>query len=54
MTEEKNLPERSHPEVEEEKEETQINLLKERLTKSEEQTKELEDRLLRLAAEFDN
>ncbi|MCK4385227.1 MAG: nucleotide exchange factor GrpE [candidate division Zixibacteria bacterium] len=41
--------------VEEEKtEETQIDLLKERLVKSEEQTKELEDRLLRLAAEFDN
>lgn len=36
------------------KEETQIDLLKERLVKSEEQTKELEDRLLRLAAEFDN
>jgi molecular chaperone GrpE len=41
--------------VEEEgKEETQIDLLKERLVKGEEQTKELEDRLLRLAAEFDN
>jgi molecular chaperone GrpE len=41
--------------VEEEKrKETQIDLLKERLAKSEEQTKELEDRLLRLAAEFDN
>ncbi len=39
---------------EEEKEETQIDLLKERLAKSEEQAKELEDRLLRLAAEFDN
>ena len=39
---------------EEKKEETQINLLKERLAKSEEQTKELEDRLLRLAADFDN
>ena len=39
---------------EEEKEETQIELLKERLAKSEEQAKELEDRLLRLAAEFDN
>ncbi len=39
---------------EEKKEETQIDLLKERLAKSEEQTKELEDRLLRLAAEFDN
>jgi molecular chaperone GrpE len=34
--------------------ETQVDLLKERLGKSEEQTKELEDRLLRLAAEFDN
>ena len=34
--------------------ETQVDLLKERLAKSEEQTKELEDRLLRLAAEFDN
>jgi molecular chaperone GrpE len=40
--------------VEEEKEETHIDLLKERLAKSEEQIKELEDRLLRLAAEFDN
>lgn len=39
---------------EEEKEETQIELLKERLLRSEEQAKELEDRLLRLAAEFDN
>jgi molecular chaperone GrpE len=36
------------------KEETQIDLLKERLAKSEEQAKEVEDRLLRLAAEFDN
>ncbi len=34
--------------------ETEVDLLKERLTKSEEQVKELEDRLLRLAAEFDN
>ncbi len=34
--------------------ETEIVLLKERLAKSEEQGKELEDRLLRLAAEFDN
>jgi molecular chaperone GrpE len=34
--------------------ETQVDLLKERLAKSEEQSKELEDRLLRLAAEFDN
>jgi len=36
------------------KEETQVDLLKERLKKTEEQAKELEDRLLRLAAEFDN
>jgi len=36
------------------KPETEVYLLKERLAKSEEQTKELEDRLLRLAAEFDN
>jgi len=36
------------------KPETEIDLLKERLVKSEEQVKELEDRLLRLAAEFDN
>ena len=34
--------------------ETEVDLLKERLAKSEEQIKELEDRLLRLAAEFDN
>jgi molecular chaperone GrpE len=34
--------------------ETGVDLLKERLAKSEEQAKELEDRLLRLAAEFDN
>jgi molecular chaperone GrpE len=34
--------------------ETEVDLLKERLSKSEEQIKELEDRLLRLAAEFDN
>jgi molecular chaperone GrpE len=39
---------------EEKKDETQIDLLKERLAKSEEQVKKLEDRLLRLAAEFDN
>jgi molecular chaperone GrpE len=39
---------------EEKEEETEIDLLKERLLKSEEQAKELEDRLLRLAAEFDN
>lgn len=36
------------------KPETEVDLLKERLAKSEEQVKELEDRLLRLAAEFDN
>ena len=42
--EEKTLPES----------ETEVGLLKERLAKSEEQAKELEDRLLRLAAEFDN
>ena len=40
--------------VEKVEEETRIDFLKERLVKSEEQTKELEDRLLRLAAEFDN
>jgi len=39
---------------EKKEEKTQIDLLKERLTKSEEQVKELVDRLLRLAAEFDN
>jgi molecular chaperone GrpE len=39
---------------EEKEEETEIDILKERLLKSEEQAKELEDRLLRLAAEFDN
>lgn len=33
---------------------TEIDLLKERLAKSEDQAKELEDRLLRLAAEYDN
>ncbi len=33
---------------------TEADLLKERLAKSEEEVKELEDRLLRLAAEFDN
>jgi molecular chaperone GrpE len=44
-------------EKEEEKEAkpaTETDLLKERLAKSEEQAKELEDRLLRLAAEYDN
>ncbi|MGB8656756.1 MAG: nucleotide exchange factor GrpE [Candidatus Zixiibacteriota bacterium] len=39
---------------EERKPETEVDLLKERLAKSEDQSKELEDRLLRLAAEFDN
>jgi molecular chaperone GrpE len=33
---------------------TETDLLKERLAKSEEQARELEDRLLRLAAEYDN
>ncbi|MGB2980711.1 MAG: nucleotide exchange factor GrpE [Candidatus Zixiibacteriota bacterium] len=33
---------------------TETDLLKEQLAKSEEQAKELEDRLLRLAAEYDN
>ena len=42
-------------EEEEKKEEgTQLDILRERLQKCEEQNKELEDRLLRLAAEFDN
>jgi molecular chaperone GrpE len=41
-------------EKEEAKPATEIDLLKERLAKSEEQAKELEDRLLRLAAEYDN
>jgi molecular chaperone GrpE len=36
------------------KEEAQIEILKERLAQTEEQNKNLEDRLLRLAAEFDN
>jgi molecular chaperone GrpE len=44
----------SEIEAEEPKPETEVGLLRERLAKSEEQTKELEDRLLRLAAEFDN
>lgn len=39
---------------EEKKKEIEIDLLKERLLTSEEQAKELGDRLLRLAAEFDN
>jgi molecular chaperone GrpE len=38
----------------EKREEVQIDVLKERLEKSEKEYKELEDRLLRLAAEFDN
>ena len=41
-------------EIEEPEPETENDLLKERLAKSEEQVKELEDRLLRLAAEYDN
>jgi molecular chaperone GrpE len=50
----------SHPEVakkEEQKEEkpkTEAELLKEQLAQSDEKVKELEDRLLRLAAEYDN
>jgi molecular chaperone GrpE len=39
---------------EEVEEEAQIEILKERLAQTEEQNKNLEDRLLRLAAEFDN
>jgi molecular chaperone GrpE len=35
-------------------EQSQLGILRERLQKCEEQNKELEDRLLRLAAEFDN
>ncbi len=38
----------------EEAEEVQVDLLKERLEKTEKEYKELEDRLLRVAAEFDN
>ena len=58
--EEEELEERREMELEksesgiEEKKEVQIDILKERLVKSEEEYKELEDRLLRLAAEFDN
>lgn len=37
-----------------EKEESQIDILKERLKESENQAKELEDKLLRTAADFDN
>ena len=48
----------SKKEVEEERPEedqhTQLEILKERLAETEKQNKELEDRLLRLAAEFDN
>jgi molecular chaperone GrpE len=58
--EEKELEEKKEMELEksesgiEEKEKVQIDVLKERLEKSEKEYKELEDRLLRLAAEFDN
>jgi len=58
--EEEELEEKKEMELEksesgiEEKKEVQIGVLKERLEKSEEEYKELEDRLLRLAAEFDN
>ena len=38
----------------EENKQTEFEILKERLQKCEEQNRELEDRLLRLAAEFDN
>ncbi|MGB2697111.1 MAG: nucleotide exchange factor GrpE, partial [Candidatus Zixiibacteriota bacterium] len=37
-----------------EKEKSQIGILKERLEESENQAKELEDKLLRVAADFDN
>jgi molecular chaperone GrpE len=58
--EEKELEEKREMELEksesgiEEKEKVQIDVLKERLEKTEKEYKELEDRLLRLAAEFDN
>ena len=58
--EEKELEEKKEMELEkaeagiEKREELQIDVLKERLEKSEKEYKELEDRLLRLAAEFDN
>ncbi len=58
--EEKELEEKREMELEksesgiEEKKEVQVDVLKERLEKSEKEYKELEDRLLRLAAEFDN
>jgi len=43
------------PQPEKEKEEsTEIDILKERLTESENQAKELEEKLLRVAADFDN
>ena len=51
---EKQLGVTKKEEKEEPKPQTETNLLKERLTKSEGQVKELEDRLLRLAAEYDN
>jgi len=47
-------PEEKEVEKEIEKEEIQIDVLKERLEKSEQQCKEIEDRLLRVAADFDN
>jgi len=47
-------PEEKEVEKEIEKEEIQIDVLKERLGKSEQQCKEIEDRLLRVAADFDN
>jgi molecular chaperone GrpE len=58
--EEEELEEKKEMELEkaeagiEEKKEVQIDVLKEQLERSEEEYKELEDRLLRLAAEFDN
>ena len=58
--EEKELEEKKEMELEksesgiEEKKKVQIDVLKERLEKAEKEYKELEDRLLRLAAEFDN
>ncbi|MCJ7507521.1 MAG: nucleotide exchange factor GrpE [candidate division Zixibacteria bacterium] len=41
-------------EKEKKEEDTELNILRERLQKCEEENQELEDRLLRLAAEFDN
>lgn len=58
--EEKELEEKKEMELEkseagiEERKDVQIDILKERLERTEEEYKELEDRLLRLAAEFDN